>query len=363
MQRQEMCGELRGGKGWMCWLSIILMLGIVGCKQSTPGGAGTAPVAGKVVVYCSVDQEYAEAIVAAFEAAYPEIDIQTRFDTETTKTTGLVQRLRTEATNPQADLFWSSECFLTIRLAEEDVLVPYVSPVLENWPTAFRDSQRRWYAFAGRARVIAYDPKRTTDPPSRWQDLADPQYKGRVALADPVFGTTRGHVATWFSLWGKAAAEEYLRALQANEIRVVASNSQTIRELIQGTVEFAITDTDDVWAMQRNGHELSVVYPTHDDANAPGVNAGTLLIPNTLAFVGGRPENPALAIFTEFLLSAETERLLYESDSHNIPIIFGDEIDVADAYAMPAPLVVDYEEVADEMTAAVAAAVKILSGN
>jgi len=269
----------------------IMLSSLIGCGKS--GGSGTGGAGAEVVIYCSVDQEYAEEIVDAFHEAHPEINVSTRFDSETTKTTGLVQRLRAERANPRADLFWSSEIFQTIRLGQDGVLKPFETEAVRDWPVEYRDSQRRWYAFAGRARVIAYDAALTNDPPMNWKDLTDAKYRDRVAMADPVFGTTRGHVAMWYWWWGGEEAERFLRGLKANRLRVVTSNSQSVRELLQQTVDFAITDTDDVWAAHRNGHRLAVVYPNHGARLGHGKNDeakdnGTLIIPNTLAFVAGR---------------------------------------------------------------------------
>ena len=68
-------------------------------------------------MYCSVDQEIAEPIIAEFEKQ-SGIKVLARFDTEASKTTGLVQKIKAEAASPVADVFWSSEIFHTIRLAD-----------------------------------------------------------------------------------------------------------------------------------------------------------------------------------------------------------------------------------------------------
>ena len=60
----------------------------------------------------------AHQLVDAFEAR-TGISVLLVGDTEATKTTGLVQRLRAEQNSPRADVFWSSEIFQTIRLAQE----------------------------------------------------------------------------------------------------------------------------------------------------------------------------------------------------------------------------------------------------
>ncbi|MFG0328331.1 MAG: extracellular solute-binding protein [Phycisphaerales bacterium] len=331
-------------------LVALVSMSCDGAESSDPSSVGT-----EVVVYCSVDQEYAEELFAAFERAHPEIEVRTRFDTEATKTTGLVERLRAERERPQADLFWSSEAFLAVRLANEGLFQPLpLISTYSKWPEAFRSDKSLWFGFAGRARVIAYNPSRVSDPPMSWRDLTKPEYAGRVVMADPNFGTTRGHIAAWFHLWGADEAEAFLEALAANDLRIVQSNSQTVREVTSGLADFALTDTDDVWAAERNGHELAVVYPRHGDADGEG----TLLIPNTLGFVAGRPFDESIMTVAEYILSRETERLLAESDSHNIPLRY-DDIPLDDRYRAPDPLVVNYEEVAAVMDDAIEVANRI----
>jgi len=77
----------------------------------------------QVVLYCSVDQEVAEPIIAQFEKQ-SGIKVLAKYDTEASKTVGLAQRIRAEAAAPAADVFWSGEIFHTIRLAREGLLTP-----------------------------------------------------------------------------------------------------------------------------------------------------------------------------------------------------------------------------------------------
>ncbi len=320
-------------------------------------------VKGEVVLYCSVDQVYAEQLLADFCEMYPDIDVRVRYDTEVTKTTGLVQRLRAEQKAPKADVFWSSEVFSTIRLAEDGLLQPFEHDAAAEWPALYHDPEFRWFGFANRARVIAYDPNRiTVEIPETWLDLAKPRFKDRVVMANPAYGTTRGHVAAWFVIWGDVTATQFLHDLNANGLRLVASNSQAVREVVNGYTEFAITDTDDVWAMQRNGHALGVVYPNHlDGADMGGQEGGgTLCIPNTVGVVADRPMTDAVRLLVEYLLSGAVERYLYESDSHNIPIRV-DDLEIAAMYLVPDPMDVDYATIAAEMDTAIPRAVEILS--
>ena len=75
----------------------------------------------QVVVYVSVDEHVARPILQEFEER-TGIDVLMVGDSESKKTTGLVERLRAEREHPLADVFWSSEAMQTIDLAEDGVL-------------------------------------------------------------------------------------------------------------------------------------------------------------------------------------------------------------------------------------------------
>ena len=128
----------------------------------------------QVVLYCSVDQTIAEPIVAEFEKR-TGIKVLARFDTEASKTVGLVQRIRAEASSPVADVFWSSEIFHTIRLGRQSLLACYNSDQSKHWPVGFVDADARWYGFALRVRVIGYNTKRvsSSDAPRSLEGLLE----------------------------------------------------------------------------------------------------------------------------------------------------------------------------------------------
>jgi len=337
------------------WPSLLLasLLLLCSCNRKPPAPAPSAAPTSSLAVYCSVDQEYAEAILARFSLLHPEIAITPLFDTETTKTTGLVERLRAEKSRPQADFYWSSEVFLTIRLADEGLLAPLDLPELSAWPEAYRDPQRRWYAFAGRFRVIALLDDPALLRPASLLNLAEPAFKGLV-IADPNFGTTRGHVASLFAALGSDNAARFLRDLKANDVRVVASNSQAVREVTDGRARYALTDSDDVWAAQRNGAAITCVPA------ALSPTSGPLVIPNTFARIAGRPDSPAALAFALFILSPETEKLLADSDSHNLPLIHTDiPLPAQFQLSLPASSL-SYTDIAAHMDAAVRTANEIL---
>jgi len=320
-------------------------------------GGGTDPngnvPSGEVVVYCSVDQDFAKGILADFERR-SGLRVRPRYDEEARKTTGLVQRLRAEKAHPAADVFWSSEVFHTIRLAEEGLLAPYDGEAAAGWPPQFADPNGRWHAFALRMRVIAYDTRRvsTDEAPKTLEDLLDARWKGRLVMAQPQFGTTRGDVASWFAHYGPGRARAILRGLKANGVRIVQGNSTAVRMVARGEADVCFTDTDDVYVAQRNGWPIAMV-PLDQGGD------GALAIPNTAALVAGGPNPQAGGKLLAYLLSEAVERALAASESHNVPI----RPALADRfpkYALGKALTVDYAEVAAQMPSAMAAVQEIL---
>jgi iron(III) transport system substrate-binding protein len=333
--------------GLVIIITACLFFSLLSCRKSPQQDYK------KVVLYCSVDQVIAEPIIAEFERQ-TGIDVLARFDTEASKTVGLVQRIRAEAASPIADVFWSNEIFHTIRLARESLLANYRSETTEDWPKRFADTKGRWYGFALRARVIAYNTTRVSasDAPSCLEDVLDSKWKGRVVMAEPEFGTTGGDVASWFAHYDSDQAQRILEKLKANEVRLVAGNSTAVRMVATGQADVCFTDTDDVYAAQRNGWPVAMNYL---DQGGDGV----LAIPNTAALIkGGRNPKEAEELM-EFLLSEQLEKMILSSDSHNCPVrpALAEQFK---RYVIPKPLGVDYEKIADNLSAAIRTAREVL---
>ena len=300
-----------------------------------------------------MDQEIAEPIIVTFEKQ-TGIDVLPRFDTEASKTVGLVQRIRAEAASPIADVFWSNEIFHTIRLAHEHLLAPYASDITKDWPERYADPNGRWYGFALRARVIAYNTTRVSalEAPKCLEDVLDGKWKGRIVMAAPEFGTTGGDVASWFAHYDPAQATEILKRLKANDIHLVDGNSTAVRMVATGQADVCFTDTDDVYAAQRNDWPVAMNYLDQG-------GEGTLAIPNTAAIIKGAGNPKEARELMEFLLSEQLEEMLLNSDSHNCPVRQS-PTEQFKKYLIPKSLQIDYEKVADNLLAAIQTAREIL---
>jgi len=296
---------------------ICLATLIAGCERKP-----AAPDAGEVVLYSSVDDILLREVIDAF---VDETGVRVRIvgDNEANKTTGLMQRLIAERDRAGADVWWSSEPFGTIRLGAEGLLEPYVSATGEasiegGWPAQFKGDD--WYGFALRARVIAYAPDRVSAPPVSLLELVDPAWKGRVGMARPAFGTTRGHMGVLVDAWGEDGLAAWLEAMKANGLRLYDGNASVVRAIRLGEIDAGLTDSDDVWAAQRNGWAIEAAHEAKGSGEGQLRSTGPVLFPNTVAIVRGGPNPDNARRLVDFLLSERVEAMMAASDSHNIPV-------------------------------------------
>jgi iron(III) transport system substrate-binding protein len=190
--------------------------------------------------------------------------------------------------------------------------------------------------------VLAFDPARTPPDrvPPRWIDLDDAGTASSVAFANPLFGTTRGHVAAMVALWGREETAGFLTGLRERGASMVDGNSAAVREVLAGRSALAATDTDDVVVANRQGASLHMRYPDMGDG-------GTLLIPNSVAILAGSPRVDTARELVDFLVSADVEELLARSASRNIPVRV--ELRQKLGVEMPPQSDVSYTAVADAM--------------
>ncbi len=325
-------------------VAVGFVMGVVsGC-----GGGEDQPV-----VYCSADEDFARLVLAQMKEQVG-IEAVPQFDTEAGKTTGLVRKIEAEAGSPRGDVFWSSEVFNTIRLAEQGLLEPYAPKTADDIPAHYKDPKNRWTGFGMRGRVVAFHSEKLKrdDAPKRWIDLADAKWAGKLAMANPQFGTTRGHVASMFVLWGEEKAIDFLKRLEKGGVKMADGNASAVRMVGRGEALLCMTDTDDVWVAQRQGLPIDLVYPSMAEGQ------GTLWIPNTVCILKGCRHPAKAREVVDFLASAEVERLLAESDSRNVPV----RASVAEELGVEKPpgVKVDLAEVARVMPNAIKHAREIL---
>ncbi|GAA4452677.1 extracellular solute-binding protein [Novipirellula rosea] len=274
-----------------------------------------------VVVYSALDEEFAAPILDAFERSTDhETSVIGKFDVESTKTVGLVNRIIAEKDAPVCDLFWNNEIMHTVRLQKLGLLEKRSWNVDPGWPTDMIASDGSWCGFAARARVLLVNTDRiqdATEYPDSVADLADEKWQGQCAMARPLFGTTATHFAVLREIQGREATLKLLSQIRDNAV-ILSGNKQVAQAVSAGTVAWGLTDTDDAVIERDLGRSVAIVYPDQS-SDQPG----TLRIPNTIAVLKNAPHSVAAGLLADYLVRPETEDRLAMGDSSQLPLFRG----------------------------------------
>lgn len=275
--RAAWCGRLLGGLGVLGWALLVA------------GGCGGRD--GEVVVYAAQDRVFAEPLMREYERANG-VRVRVLYDNEATKTVGLANRLLAESGRPRADLWWSNEEMRTRQLVARGVLEP------------------GWKAVGNRRRVLVVRTGTEAGvglgggQGARLAVLTNAAWRGRVALAYPVFGSTSTHFLALRERWGEEAWRAWCMGLAGNRPLVVDGNSVVVRMVGSGQADVGLTDSDDVAFGRREGLAVEEVPLAAGDG---------LVIPNSVALVRGSGRRLAAEGLAAYLAGAEALGRLREA--------------------------------------------------
>jgi iron(III) transport system substrate-binding protein len=287
-------------------LGILVML--AGCGAKPDSGQSRT-----VVIYVSEDQVFSEPILKDFEKD-TGIQVKAVFDTEESKSTGVMNRLLAEKNNPQADVYWANEPVRADVLRQQAISAPFKPNNAQQIPEQFKDAQGYWTGFSARARLLVVNRAAKAKPTSILAYM-DPKLKGKAVIANPLFGTTTAQMAALFSAWGDEKGEQFLAGLKANQVKLSTSNGESADFVGSGEFEFALVDSDDAVDRMRHGKPIDIVYPDQGEGEV-----GVLIIPNAVALIRGGPNPDNGKKLIEYLVSKETERKLAVADCAQIPL-------------------------------------------
>ncbi len=274
--------------------ALVLAFITIGCNHNTK----------EVVVYTSVDQVFSEPVLKAFEKE-TGIKVKAVYDTEETKSTGVLNRLIAEKDNPQCDVFWSGDPIRTVVLKNKGITAPNMSKEAKGIDPVFKDPEHHWTGFSARARVMIYNKELlpADSIPRSIFDLTEQEYNGRFAIANPLFGTTTFHIAALFTVLGDESTKQYLTALKKNRVVIATSNGDVKKRVMQGEISCGLTDTDDAFEAMKESAQVGYLFPDQQ-------GIGSLIIPNTVCLINDAPNKENGKKLIDFLLSPKTEAAL-----------------------------------------------------
>ncbi len=307
-----MKNRLRLVQDGLTYKMIITFVLALGWLIGLPAWAASS-AAQSVVVYVSEDQVFAAPILDNFEKE-TGIRVKAVYDTEESKSTGVMNRLIAEKNNPQADVYWANEVVRAEVLKEKGIATSYVSPNAAEIPVAFRDPEGYWTGFSARARVLLVK-KGLKEKPGSISDYTDPRWRARTVIANPVFGTTTDYMAALFLLWGNERAQTFMNQMKENQVKISSSNGESADLVSSGEFDFSLVDSDDVVNRMKQGKGVEMVVP---DQGKDGI--GSLILPNAVVLIKNSPHPEQGRKLIDYLLSKETERKLAFAECAQIPL-------------------------------------------
>ena len=260
----------------------------------------------KLVVYCAHDSVFAEAILRDFEKR-EGVPIEVKFDTEATKSLGLVERIIREQDHPQCDVFWNNELLGTLDLAQRGLLKEHKGTGWERTPPQWRDDGGLWAGFGGRMRMKIVNSTRT----DHFEPTAGAA--SHFAFAKPLYGTTLSHFTALWNVWGAEKTKRWHTDIRAAGVQIANGNA-AVRDLVaNGAAGAGWTDTDDYFDAKDQGLPV-LAMPVELDGGQ------TICIPNTVAIMKDANRGDLARMLADHLLSARTELALAKSKARQIPL-------------------------------------------
>ena len=282
------------------------------------------PKENKVIIYAALDEKTSNELAAAFKKE-TGIDAEVALQIEQAGTVS--GRIKTEAPTARADVFIGGNSNFHTELVTGGYLEKHRSPVIKQAgiDTRFMDPDGYWTGWYLGALCLLYNEKRYNEevkskgikPPTTWDDLLNPVYKGQMIASNPA--TTGGAylmmAAQIFRLGSEKAGFEYIRKLHPNVAQYTKGANGSIPLVSQGEAIVGFAWGHDTLKQKVQGNlPIVVVFPRDT-----GFEIGAASI------IKGAPHLEAAKKFVDFLLSP-TAGKINAQNGYRYPVRKGVEL-------------------------------------
>lgn len=300
MKRGKRIVGLKGVWFGVVCLAAAVMMGCGGCGGERGSEARGPKVEQdkKLVVYTSHKKEVYEPIIKEFEER-TGIWVQL----ETGGTTELLERIEKESGSSTCDIMFGGgvESYEVYK----QVFEPYKSSQSELLSDHYVSAENSWTVFTELPIVLIYNNKlvEKEQAPKGWEDLFSEQWRGRIAYADPrKSGSSCTMLTTMIQILKLGERETLERFAAALGGRMSESSGAVLDEVASGSYLVGITLEETAKKYIAKGADLSIIYPKE----------GTSAVPDGCAIVKGAPHRENAALFLEFIVSPDVQRLAAE---------------------------------------------------
>lgn len=289
---------------------VLLLLLFCGCRVEflSPGtsAASTATdggaVTGEVWVYTSMYRNVIDALEPTLKAQMPGVTIHW-FQAGSEKVAAKLEAELAAGGTP-CDVLITSDPFLYQRFKKEQRWLRYVSPNGVRTPPRYVDPDGNFAAIRLSTMVMVH--RVGAKAPPTFAGLSDSQFKGDVALGDPL---TSGTAFTWAVSMEKSTGEEWFTALRTNEARVAGGNAAVLQKVEGNEAKIGVLLLENALAARRKGSPIEILWP----------NDGAVVIPGYAGILASSQHADAAKALVDTLLSAEAQRVIAEQgDMHAV---------------------------------------------
>ena len=251
---------------------------------------------------------------------------QTQFDAFT-KATGIkvqyieggsgvvVDRIAKEKANPQADVLVTLPPFIQ-KAAADGLLDKFVPEGAAMIPAGGKDAKGYYTALVNDYLNFIYDSAMLHQPPETFDDLLNPQYKGKIQYSTP--GQAGDGTAVMLQVihaYGSAdKGFDFLRRLQANNVGPSSSTGRLTGLVNKGELYVANGDVQMNISQMAQNPNIKIFFPA-----GPNGQRSTFAIPYYIALVHGAPHGANGKMLIDFLLTKEAQSTVSEV-AQGIPV-------------------------------------------
>ena len=215
-----------------------LLAAMVAALAAASGAAPAPAQTTSLTIYSGRDAALVKPIMDRFTRE-TDIELNIRYASSTALATALVE----EGRNSPADVYWSQEPGTLGLVAARGLLARLPQKTVGRVPSRFSTASRRWVGTSARSRVLVYNTQavpRQQLPASVW-GLTNARWKGKIGVA-PTNASFQAFLGATFNLFGENRVREWLRGLQANDVRFYANNTAVVQAVGRGDVQVGLVN-------------------------------------------------------------------------------------------------------------------------
>ena len=298
-----------------CWLAFILLL--TGCGQGKPS----------VTLYTDMDRRIIEPLIQQFQQEKKITVTVVYADPQSVQQgTGLSGRLLAESGSPKADVYWAASPLGMESLVKNGLVQPVGGRAFAETAPGFRDIKGAWTGLTGRVRVLVYNKSLAQNRlPKSIAALSRPEWKGRVAFADPRSnGDAKYHLLTYFAAYGEEVGGRLVEAMKSNQIQLLPTETAVVEAVANGSADWGVTDSDAATAAVLAKKPVDYLVPDQEpfstsdalgQSRGSGVpTLGVPALPCPVSLVGSITNNIELQKFIEFIFAPQIALKISETD-------------------------------------------------